>query len=64
VSECLVSQALERGIPCAIYRPGTLTGDTVRGASNQEAFINRLLCGIVLMKVGTLNPFFNGRSGY
>lgn len=56
VAECFVIEAIARGIPAVIYRPGTISGHSKTGASNRDAFINRLLCGLVQMKRYPLVP--------
>ena len=50
MAEQVVRKAIERGIPCAIYRPATISGDSKNGASNWEASLNRFLCSIPYMK--------------
>lgn len=35
----------------AIYRPGSISGDTVNGALNMEAYINKLMAGLVQLGV-------------
>jgi len=43
VSEQLVAQAQQMGIPVAIYRPGRLTGHSQTGASNANDILNNLV---------------------
>ncbi|MCC7358230.1 MAG: amino acid adenylation domain-containing protein [Anaerolineales bacterium] len=43
VSEALVRAAGERGLPIAIYRPGSISGSSRTGAWNTEDFIGSLL---------------------
>lgn len=45
VAEQLVRQAHERGIPCTIYRPGVITGDSQTGATNTEDLASRMIKG-------------------
>src|SRR4051794_28753360 len=56
VAEKLVEKAQQLGLPVSIFRAGTLTGDSLNGASNAEAFINKLLCGIIQMKCAPVLP--------
>ncbi len=47
VAEQLVIRARERlGVPCRIYRPGTLSGDSQTGACNPHDAVTRLLLGL------------------
>jgi amino acid adenylation domain-containing protein/thioester reductase-like protein len=43
VSEKLVTRAGARGLPVAIYRPGSISGDSVRGAWNIDDFMCTLI---------------------
>ncbi len=45
VAEQLIRQAHERGIPCSIYRPGVITGDSRTGATNTIDLASRLVKG-------------------
>lgn len=45
VAEQLVRQAHERGIPCTIYRPGIIMGDSQTGATNTVDLASRLIKG-------------------
>jgi thioester reductase-like protein len=45
VAEQLIRQAHERGIPCSIYRPGIITGDSRTGATNTVDLASRLVKG-------------------
>jgi thioester reductase-like protein len=47
VAESLLRQAAERGLPVTILRCGLICGDSLRGASNHEDFISRMLRGAV-----------------
>lgn len=51
VAEKLVAQARERGVPVAIYRLGTITGDSVTGAWNTSDFICRSLKSYIQLGV-------------
>ena len=42
-------QAMERGIPCAIYRPGLVSGHSVTGAWNTENLISSMTRACVLL---------------
>lgn len=46
VAEQLVRKAIERGIPCTIYRPGIITGDSVSGASSTVDAASRIVKGV------------------
>lgn len=46
----LIEKAKHLGIPCAVYRLGTVSGHSNTGHSNEEAFFHKLLCGIVQMQ--------------
>lgn len=43
VAEKLVEEARGRGLPATIYRPGTVTGDSLTGLSNSDDLFYRLL---------------------
>jgi len=61
VSEVLLQQAAsELNIPVAIYRPGSVSGDSQTGASNQEAFVNRLILGCMQLKAFPAVPEHTG----
>jgi thioester reductase-like protein len=45
VAEQLVRQAIERGIPCTIYRPGVITGDSQTGRTNTADLASRIVMG-------------------
>jgi amino acid adenylation domain-containing protein/thioester reductase-like protein len=45
VTEQLVKQAQQRGIPVAVYRPGFIMGDSKTGAGNPDDFVARLIKG-------------------
>jgi amino acid adenylation domain-containing protein/thioester reductase-like protein len=49
VAEKLVMQAMARGIPCAIYRPGLVSGHSVTGAWNAENLISSMTRACVLL---------------
>jgi amino acid adenylation domain-containing protein/thioester reductase-like protein len=49
VAEKLVMQAMERGIPCAIYRPGLVSGHSVTGAWNTDNLISSMTRACVLL---------------
>jgi len=51
VSEKLLRHAeATLNIPVYIYRPGSIIGDSKNGACNIEAYIHKLICGIIQMK--------------
>jgi L-aminoadipate-semialdehyde dehydrogenase len=47
VAEQLIMRAKQRGVPCTIIRPGYIVGDSVRGVTNTDDFIWRLIKGCV-----------------
>ncbi len=49
VAEKLIRQAIERGIPCAIYRPGLVSGHSVTGAWNTDNLISSMTRACVLL---------------
>ena len=49
VAEKLVTQAGARGIPCAIYRPGLVSGHSMTGAWNTENLISSMTRACVLL---------------
>ncbi|MEW6083605.1 MAG: amino acid adenylation domain-containing protein [Chloroflexota bacterium] len=49
VAEKLVMQAMERGIPCAVYRPGLVSGHSVTGAWNTDNLISSMTRACVLL---------------
>ncbi|MBV6449477.1 MAG: D-alanine--poly(phosphoribitol) ligase subunit 1 [Anaerolineales bacterium] len=49
VAEKLIMQAIERGIPCAIYRPGLVSGHSVTGAWNTDNLISSMTRACVLL---------------
>jgi len=49
VAEKLVMQAMERGIPCTIYRPGLVSGHSVTGAWNTDNLISSMTRACVLL---------------
>ncbi len=49
VAEKLITQALARGIPCAIYRPGLVSGHSVTGAWNTDNLISSMTRACVLL---------------
>jgi len=61
IAEVILQKAAnEYKLPLIIYRPGTIAGDTVRGASNTGQFINRYICGIVQMGYAPdVNSFYD-----
>jgi len=50
MAERLLAQAYERGFHITIYRIGTVSANRNTGHFNSEAYINRLLCGMIIMK--------------
>lgn len=46
----LVHAAGKRGLPYAIFRPGTISGDTQTGASNAEAYVNKLFASLLCLR--------------
>ena len=51
VAETLILQASQsKNIPCCIFRPGTISGDSVHGSCNSEAYIHRLISGIIQLR--------------
>lgn len=50
VAEQLVSQAQDRGLQASIYRPGTVSGDSVSGISNPDDLMTRLLVAAVQLE--------------
>ncbi len=49
VAEKLIMQAMARGIPCAIYRPGLVSGHSVTGAWNTDNLISSMTRACVLL---------------
>jgi len=49
VAEKLIQQAMTRGIPCAIYRPGLVSGHSVTGAWNTDNLISSMTRACVLL---------------
>ncbi|MEW6028989.1 MAG: amino acid adenylation domain-containing protein [Chloroflexota bacterium] len=49
VAEKLIMQAMVRGIPCAIYRPGLVSGHSVTGAWNTDNLISSMTRACVLL---------------
>ncbi|KAF7597045.1 hypothetical protein BBP40_010519 [Aspergillus hancockii] len=47
VAEEMVRRARDRGLPVAIYRPGFVIGDSMRGVGNPEDFFSRLIMGCI-----------------
>lgn len=47
VTEQLVWEAIARGIPAAVYRPGFIMGDSRTGAGNPSDFVARLVKGCI-----------------
>ena len=49
VAEECVRAVVDRfpNFAAAIYRPGSISGDTMNGAVNMEAYINKLMAGLV-----------------
>jgi amino acid adenylation domain-containing protein/thioester reductase-like protein len=47
VTEQLVKEAQQRGIPVAVYRPGFIMGDSKTGAGNPDDFVARLIKGCI-----------------
>ncbi|MGC1301501.1 MAG: amino acid adenylation domain-containing protein [Caulobacteraceae bacterium] len=47
VVEQLVWQAVRRGVPVAVYRPGFIMGDSRTGAGNPNDFVARLVKGCI-----------------
>jgi len=61
VSERILSIAHSRGIPITIYRVGTVSGNSITGHFNSEAFFNRLWLTLIQMKVfpDNVERYFN-----
>jgi phthiocerol/phenolphthiocerol synthesis type-I polyketide synthase E len=57
VGEGLCKLAHERGIPVAIYRPGNIFGDHVRGVVNREDYFTRLVQGCVKLGLAPQRRF-------
>lgn len=49
VAEKILDLAQSRGIPVAVYRPGTITGSSRNGACNEDDFLYRFLRGSIQM---------------
>ncbi|MCA1561571.1 MAG: SDR family oxidoreductase [Acidobacteria bacterium] len=49
VAEALVLEAGQRGLPVRIYRPGLISGDSVRGAFNADDLVTALISGCIRM---------------
>jgi amino acid adenylation domain-containing protein/thioester reductase-like protein len=49
VAEQMTRNAIELGIPAAIFRPAALSGDTRTGACNADDFIHRFLRGCIAL---------------
>jgi amino acid adenylation domain-containing protein/thioester reductase-like protein len=47
VAEMLIRSAGDRGLPVAIYRPGTISGDSRSGQANLKDFANSLIKGSI-----------------
>jgi thioester reductase-like protein len=45
VAEQFIRQAQERGLPCAIYRPGLISGHSQTGVTNHQDLTSRLVKG-------------------
>jgi thioester reductase-like protein len=45
ISECLLQQAADRGLPVTILRPGLICGNSVSGVSNEDDLVSRLIKG-------------------
>lgn len=56
VAEQLVWEAVRRGIPAAVYRPGFIMGDTLTGAGNPNDFVARLINGCIALGAYPLLP--------
>jgi fatty acid CoA ligase FadD9 len=51
IAELLVWEAIDRGYPCIVVRPGFIGSASVSGFSNDNDFDNRLLIGLTQLKV-------------
>lgn len=49
VSEILLRQATERGLPVTVIRPSLICGDSATGISNEDDLISRLIKGCISM---------------
>ena len=49
VSEMLLRQAAERGLPVTVIRPSLICGDSATGISNEDDLISRLIKGCISM---------------
>jgi amino acid adenylation domain-containing protein/thioester reductase-like protein len=49
VAEQLVWEAIRRGVPAAVYRPGFIMGDSLTGAGNPSDFVARLVKGCAMI---------------
>jgi amino acid adenylation domain-containing protein/thioester reductase-like protein len=49
VTEKLVWEAIARGVPAAVYRPGFIMGDSRTGAGNPNDFVARLAKGCIAL---------------
>ncbi|SFB95633.1 thioester reductase domain-containing protein [Cupriavidus sp. OV038] len=47
VADQLVTAAIRRGVPAAVYRPGFILGDSASGAGNRNDFVARLVRGCI-----------------
>ena len=56
VAERLVLRAVKKmGMPCYVYRPGTLSGDSRTGACNAQDTVTRMLLGLAKEKIYCLD---------
>lgn len=53
ISESLLHQASERGLPVAVIRPSLLCGDTKTGRTNEDDLISRLVKGCITMGIAS-----------
>ncbi|SMG50134.1 amino acid adenylation domain-containing protein [Paraburkholderia susongensis] len=49
VTEQLVWEAVRRGVPAAVYRPGFIMGDSQTGTGNPNDFVGRLVKGCIAL---------------
>jgi L-2-aminoadipate reductase len=56
VAEKLIQAARARGLPCSVYRPGYVTGDSENGVWNTDDFLCRMIKGCIQLKAAPLLP--------
>lgn len=56
VADVLVTAAIARGVPAAIYRPGFILGDSATGVGNPRDFVARLVRGCVAIGAHPVLP--------